>query len=115
MKMYNKQHLQTLMQTTNTPQPARKRSRRNKSNPDFSKFVPPNPQYVEHTPLFYRNIPQTPFTDEIYYRRFTAPDMKANPNRKTMSYDDFHEEAQNKQPVRKSAVQEMISHYEDNI
>ena len=41
--------------------------------------------------------------------------MKANPNRQTMSYDDFHEEAQKKQPVRRGQVQEMISQYEDNI
>ena len=57
--------------------------------------------------------PQTPFTDEIYYRRSNAPDMKANP-RETMSYDDFHESAQKKQP-RRGQVQEMISQYEDNI
>ena len=40
--------------------------------------------------------------------------MKANP-RQTMSYDDFHDSAQKKQPVRKGPVQEMINQYEDNI
>ena len=42
--------------------------------------------------------------------------MVANPNRQTMSYDDFHESAQKQQPVRKGpAVKEMISQYEDNL
>jgi hypothetical protein len=102
-----------LMNISHTPLPAPKKARKNKSNPDFSSFVPPNPQYVEHTPLLNQNTPQTPYTDEFYFRRSNAPDMKANP-RQTMSYNDFSESAQKKQPVR-GQVKEMISQYEDNL
>ena len=75
------------MNISSTPLPLLKKARKSNSNPDFSSYVPPKSQYVEHTPLFDRNTPQTPYTDEFYYHRSKAPDMKANP-RKTMSYKD---------------------------
>jgi hypothetical protein len=106
-------------------QPPRKKAK--SKSYDYSNYIPPTPHYVEHTPLFNKKGPHTPFSHDNMYPRSKAPDMMANPNPRQsqpLSAADFmlldpslsQNDNVTRRPSRKApVVKEMVNQMEENI